>query len=89
FEQGYVVPRGTKLLGQLASDAVTHCEFRTANDVHLWPIEVSAVDYYTTPAQLSALNIPHLQDVKAALRLSLRTTNGIPINKLPLRTLTF
>ncbi|MBX4996166.1 type VI secretion system baseplate subunit TssF [Rhizobium lentis] len=89
FEQGYVVPRGTKLLGQLASDAVTHCEFRTAHDVHLWPIEVSAVDYYTTPSQLSALNLPPLQDVKAALRLRLRTTNGIPFNKLALRALTF
>ncbi|MBX5230609.1 type VI secretion system baseplate subunit TssF [Rhizobium sp. NLR9b] len=89
FEQGYVVPRGTKLLGKLASEAVTHCEFRTAHEVHLWPIEVSAVDYYTTPAQLSALSLPLLQDVKAALRLRLRTTNGIPLNKLALRALTF
>ncbi|WP_018010215.1 type VI secretion system baseplate subunit TssF [Sinorhizobium medicae] len=89
FDQGYVVPRGTKLLGQLASDAVTHCEFRTAQDVHLWPIEVSAVDYYTTPAQLSALNLPPMQDVKAALRLRLRTTNGSSLNKLAIRALTF
>ncbi|MBM2716061.1 type VI secretion system baseplate subunit TssF [Mesorhizobium caraganae] len=88
FEHGYVVPRGTKLLGQLASDAITHCEFRTAHDIHLWPIVVSAVDYYTTPAQISALNLPPLQDVKAALRLRLRTTNGMPFKNLALRALT-
>ncbi|WP_246506020.1 type VI secretion system baseplate subunit TssF [Mesorhizobium silamurunense] len=88
LEQGYVVPRGTKLLGQLASDAITHCEFRTAHDVHLWPIAVSAVDYYTTPAQISALNLPLRQDAKAALRLRLRTTNGMPFKNLTLRALT-
>ncbi|BCH19967.1 type VI secretion system baseplate subunit TssF [Mesorhizobium sp. L-2-11] len=88
FEQGYMVPRGTKLLGQLASDAITHCEFRTAHDVQLWPIAVSAVDYYTTPAQISALNLPPRQNAKAALRLRLRTTNGMPFRNLALRALT-
>ena len=42
LENGYVIPRGTSLVGQLAADAVTQCEFRTAQDVHLWPIAVAA-----------------------------------------------
>ncbi|HEY9345903.1 MAG TPA: type VI secretion system baseplate subunit TssF, partial [Inquilinus sp.] len=88
LENGYLVPRGTKLLSQLAPGAVTHCEFRTAHDVQLWPIVVSGVDYYATPGQLSALHLPGRQAVKAALRLRLRTTNGLPFNKLALKALT-
>jgi type VI secretion system protein ImpG len=88
LENGYLVPRGTKLLSQLAPGAVTNCEFRTAHDVQLWPVVVSAVDYYATPGQLSALHLPGRQSVKAALRLRLRTTNGLPFNKLALKALT-
>lgn len=87
LENGYLVPRGTKLLSQLAPGAVTHCEFRTAHDVQLWPIVVSALDYYSTPGQLSALQLPGRQNVKAALRLRLQTTNGMPFNKLALKSL--
>ncbi|EJT01650.1 MULTISPECIES: type VI secretion system baseplate subunit TssF [Rhizobium] len=88
LENGYVVPRGTKLLGRLAPGAVTHCEFRTAHDVHLWPIVVSAADYFSTPGQIAALDLPARQDAKAALRLRLRTTNGMPFNRLALDALT-
>ncbi|MGX9147714.1 type VI secretion system baseplate subunit TssF [Mesorhizobium sp. 128a] len=88
IENGYVVPRGTRLQSQLAPGAVTHCEFRTAHDVHLWPIVVGAADYYATPGQLSTLDLPAGQNVKAALRLRLRTTNGMPFNKLAVKALT-
>ncbi|RJT29470.1 type VI secretion system baseplate subunit TssF [Mesorhizobium waimense] len=88
IENAYVVPRGTKLFGRLAPGAVTHCEFRTAHDVHLWPIMVSAADYFATPGQISSLDLPARQPVKAAFRLRLRTTNGMPFNRLSLKALT-
>ncbi|WP_105374988.1 type VI secretion system baseplate subunit TssF [Neorhizobium huautlense] len=88
LENGYLVPRGTKLFGRLAPGAVTHCEFRTAHDVHLWPVMVSAADYCATPGQISALDLPARQHVKAAFRLRLRTTNGMPFNRLGLTALT-
>src|SRR6266545_8011744 len=37
---GFVVPRDTLLRGQIPRGEVTACQFRTAHDVTLWPIEI-------------------------------------------------
>jgi type VI secretion system protein ImpG len=87
LEKGYVVPRGTMLTGGLASGTMTHCQFRTAHDVHLWPIRIASLDYYAAPAQVAALRLPQTADTKAVLRLRLKTTNGVAFNKLALRSL--
>ncbi len=87
LEKGYVIPRGTALTGGLAVGTTTHCQFRTTQDVHLWPIRVVSVEYYTAPAQIAALRLPQKADTKAVLRLRLKTTNGMPLNKLSLRNL--
>ncbi|WP_416067379.1 type VI secretion system baseplate subunit TssF [Rhizobium sp. ZK1] len=87
MEKGYVIPRGTILLGGLAPGTSTHCQFRTAQDVHLWPIVVSALGYYSVPAQVAALRLPQRPDAKAVLRLRLKTTNGMPFNRLSLKSL--
>ncbi|WP_245292830.1 type VI secretion system baseplate subunit TssF [Pararhizobium arenae] len=86
LEKGYVVPRGTMLTGGLANGTMTHCQFRTAHDVHLWPIGITACDYYTAPAQVAALRLPQAANSKAVLRLRLKTTNGLAFNKLALRS---
>ena len=41
------VPRGSTLRGLLAGDEVTACEFRTAHDVTLWPLELTAATYFS------------------------------------------
>jgi type VI secretion system protein ImpG len=87
LEKGYVVPRGTALLSGLPAGTTTHCQFRTAHDVHLWPIRVASFDYYSAPSQISALRLPERRATKAVLRLRLTTTNGMPFNKLSLRSL--
>jgi type VI secretion system protein ImpG len=87
LEKGYLIPRGTTLLSGLAPGSTTHCRFRTAHDVHLWPIRVASVDYYAAPSQISALRLPERRAAKAVLRLRLATTNGMPLNKLALRSL--
>ena len=38
---GFVIPRGTALRGQMPRGEQTACQFRTAHDVTLWPIEVA------------------------------------------------
>lgn len=87
LEKGYVIPRGTALTGGLANGTMTHCQFRTAHGVHLWPIRITSVDYYAAPAQMAALRLPQKPDTKAVLRLRLKTTNGAAFNKLALRSL--
>src|SRR5262245_37014813 len=44
---GFTVPRGSAMHGLLAADEATACEFRTAHDVTLWPIEMAAASYFT------------------------------------------
>src|SRR6187401_3187210 len=43
---GPTVPRGSMLSGSLAADDVTACEFRTAHDVRLWPVEIESASYF-------------------------------------------
>ncbi|RMI17408.1 type VI secretion system baseplate subunit TssF [Pseudoroseomonas wenyumeiae] len=87
LDKGFLIPRGTRLFSQLAPGAVTHCEFRTAQDVRIWPVTISDVDYYAASGQVSALGLPG-GPVRAALRIRLRTTNGLGFDRLALRALT-
>ncbi len=41
------VPRGTSMRGLLGSDDATACEFRTAGDVTLWPLEIVSASYFS------------------------------------------
>jgi type VI secretion system protein ImpG len=87
LDKGFLIPRGTRLFSQLAPGTVTHCEFRTAQDVRIWPLAITHLDYYAVPSQVSALGLPD-GTARAALRIRLRTTNGINIDRLALRSLT-
>src|SRR5262245_19674387 len=41
------VSRGTTMHSVLAADDVTACEFRTAQDVTLWPVEIASASYFS------------------------------------------
>jgi type VI secretion system protein ImpG len=88
LENGYVLPAGTSLLGRLPRDGTAACEFRSAHAVHLWPVTIERAEYYAAPSQISALRLPERTPARAALRLRLRTTNGLPFNQLALKSLT-
>lgn len=83
--QGHVIPRGCMLRSVLGRDDRTPCEYRTAHDVTLWPIELVEAQYYTR--EIGTLGVPRLQDAKAALRLRLRCTAGLTFDKLSLENL--
>ena len=44
--EGFPVPRGSALRGT-SSASDTSCEFRTAHDVHIWPLRVAEGKYLT------------------------------------------
>ena len=67
----------------------TPCEYRTAQDVTLWPIELERADYLPTRAAVSALGISGLARVKAGLRWRLKTAGGMAFNQLSLDRLVF
>ena len=77
---GHVIPRHTALRGQMGRGDQTACEYRTAHDVTLWPIELVDAGYFSRSA--AAIDLPaKVRDVKATIRLTLKT-RGIPMHKL-------
>jgi type VI secretion system protein ImpG len=89
FENGYPIPRDTALFGVLGKGDVTACEFRTAQDVTLWPVTLTAVDYLAGSAAVSALGLGDARGARAAIRLRLSTIGQTPFAALSLQNLTF
>ena len=93
--RGFRVPRGTALMCELPRGQDTHCEFRTAHAVTLWPIELVSAQYvsYAPDLQLAHLSqLPQLQGAKGmrgALRIRLRAGGGQRFSALGLERLAF
>lgn len=85
--EGFVVPRNSALYSFLGKTDQTRCEYRTAHDVTLWPIEVKQAKYYTR--ELESLQIPNMPDIKAGIRIRLRSTAGLSFSELNLDSLVF
>lgn len=81
---GHTVARHAALRSQTGHDDRTACEYRTAHDVTLWPLELTEAKYFETPAALAAAGVPLPtgKTVRAGLRLKFRVTAGAPANAL-------
>ncbi|WP_426160800.1 type VI secretion system baseplate subunit TssF [Pseudomonas sp. DWR1-3-2b2] len=84
---GFKVPRDTALHSQLGKGDQTACEFRTAHDVTLWPIELVEARYFACGAHVAGVDLSRLGGVKAALRLRLRVGAGLAFSDLSLDNL--
>src|SRR5262249_38755122 len=78
LQTGFTVPRGTVLRGQIPRGEVTACQFRTAHDLTLWPIEIAEARYVPFAPDLPLNTLGLTEPVQAVLRLRLRaaTPNG-------------
>ncbi|MBI5446080.1 MAG: type VI secretion system baseplate subunit TssF, partial [Deltaproteobacteria bacterium] len=85
--EGFPIPRGTALRSLLGKGEQTPCEYRTAHDVTLWPLELAAAEYLPHPRDLPSSGAGWLSQAKAALRLKLRATAGVTFDKMPLTSL--
>ncbi|HEX8789716.1 MAG TPA: type VI secretion system baseplate subunit TssF [Polyangiaceae bacterium] len=85
---GFVVARNTPLRSLIGPDEQTACEFRTAQDVTLWPLEIARFDYRPTLQELGPLRLGAI-DAQAAARMVLRAKNGLSFDALSLDRLTF
>jgi len=83
---GYAVPRGTVLRSLLGRGEQTACEYRTAHEVTLWPLDVVQAEYTSYVGDLTDLQLRARP--RAALRLKLRATAGLDISNLSLDDLT-
>lgn len=82
--EGFIVPRNTALRSLLGKGEQTSCEYRTAHDTTLWPLELDEAEYLTT---FTGKELPDIPGAKAAIRLKLRCTAGLTFNKLALNNL--
>ncbi len=85
--EGFVLPRGSALRSRLGKGDQTPCEYRTAHDVTLWPLELAKAEYLGSTAAVAALGITELSEVKAGIRWRLRCTAGLTFDKLTLDSL--
>ncbi|CAD6533017.1 type VI secretion system baseplate subunit TssF [Paraburkholderia sabiae] len=81
---GTVVPRGTVFTSSIPDGERTACEFRSSQDVTLFPLEIAQARLTGIPPDIPLLDryVPAGRAVQGALRLRLRTTNGTPIASL-------
>lgn len=89
--KGYKLPRGTVLRSLAGKGELTTCEYRTAHEVTLFPIQVSEVQYYTRDVGLLDLgeSTAGLPPVRAALRIRLTAHAGLTFNKIAVSRLVF
>lgn len=81
---GFLVPRNTAMRSLLGKGDQTSCEYRTAHDTTLWPLELNEAEYLTS---FAGIEIPDIAGTKAAIRLQLNCTAGLTFNKLALESL--
>jgi type VI secretion system protein ImpG len=83
------VPRGSTMQHLGGGDDLTACEFRTAHDVTLWPIEIASASYFSFAPDLPLNALPVAQRIKGGLRIRLRTTAGLTFAQTALDRLPF
>ncbi|APA90024.1 type VI secretion system baseplate subunit TssF (plasmid) [Paraburkholderia sprentiae WSM5005] len=84
FTKGLQVPRHSMLRSAIPPGEQTACEFRSSQDVTLWPIEIAEARLTAVPPDIPDTDrhlLPHMQ-LRGALRLRLRTTGEVKFNQM-------
>ena len=84
---GFVVPPGTVLRGNLGKGEPTACEYRTGHALELWPVEVASVAHSTYLGDVGDVRHATKRPWKAALRIKLRTVGELGFQQLSLEHL--
>lgn len=84
LQKGFAVPRGSAMRSVLGRDDNTACEYRSAHDLSLWPIELVEARFMTLGGAQGGIHYPAA--TRAGVRLRLRTTAGafreLPLDRL-------
>ena len=85
--KGFVLPAGSSFRHNLAQSDAIACEFRSAHDLTLWPLELVQARYFTFAADVPLNRLPLGGRVKGGVRIKLRTTAGLKFTDLSMDTL--
>lgn len=83
--KGVVHPRGSAVQAWLDGDTHARVQFRTGQEVTLWPIKVAAVEYLPTRAAVASAT--DTAQGAAGLRIRLAATGPAPLSALAIDTL--
>ncbi|MGH8550943.1 MAG: type VI secretion system baseplate subunit TssF [Methylococcales bacterium] len=84
LSEGFRIPRGTALRSLIGKGEQTACEYLTAHDVSLWPLELVDAEYLSGAGAISQLGVPTQASTKAAIRVRIRATAGLTFNRITL-----
>ncbi len=85
---GVVIPRQTSVRSILGKGDQTPCEYRTAHEVTLWPLEIAEAEYFSNMGVVSGVSLPTDKKAKAGLRLRIKATAGLNLMDINLESLT-
>jgi len=79
FSKGFAVPRDTAFFAKVPQGEETSCQFRSTQDVVLWPIEIVSAKLAGIPPDIPALEryLPAYVKVSGSLRIRLRVTGEL------------
>jgi type VI secretion system protein ImpG len=80
--QGYRIPRGSAMRSLIGRGEQTACEFRTSQELDLWPLELTHAEYTGYVGDIGEIGIG--AKIRGALRLRLRCTAGLKFSDLAL-----
>jgi type VI secretion system protein ImpG len=84
--QGVAVPAGTRFQSTEVGED-TPCVFRTAGEFTLWPLTVVNASFHTR--DIATLGLPGRKLPRAAIRIRVRSGDGVPLAGLPVDKLRF
>ena len=84
LNEGFTIKKQTALRSNIGKGEQTACEYRTAHDVTLWPLELIEAEYLNGISPQLGIK---QQGAKAGIRLRLKTTAGLKFNQLKLDNL--
>jgi type VI secretion system protein ImpG len=73
----FTLARGSRMRSRMAPGIRTPCEFRTTQDVTLWPLELESAQLSGIPADLPLARMGLHSQPKASLRLRFRFTGAV------------
>ncbi|WP_322057443.1 type VI secretion system baseplate subunit TssF [Paraburkholderia sp. J63] len=84
LKRGFHLPRGTILKARKPAGEKTACQFRTGTEVTVYPLGISEAKLTAIPSDVGRLDryVPPDRQVRGALRIRFRTTNGSRISEL-------
>ena len=85
-EEGFVLPRHTRLYSQSGAKGRSKCEFRTAHELTLWPIQIEEANYLPLGEALRYAG-SQVRGVKAGVRLKLQTAVEYNFQQLNIQNL--